>query len=71
MSVEKSGTGVGALHRVDQVEGVEVADKGQDGNDADRRQDEWKLDAPEGIPVVAPSTRAASTSSSGMPIKAA
>jgi hypothetical protein len=35
------------LAHVDQVEGVEVADEGQDRDDADRRQDERQLDLPE------------------------
>src|SRR5260221_5834810 len=31
------------LDRIDQIEGIEVGDEGQHGDQADRRQDEWKL----------------------------
>ncbi len=44
------GSGQRALGGVDQVEGVEVADVGQNGHNAHRGQDQWKFDAPEDGP---------------------
>src|SRR5271169_524236 len=41
------GSGKRSLHGVDQVEGVEIADEGEDRADADGRQDEGQLDFPE------------------------
>src|SRR5208282_2443439 len=43
-----------ALDRVDQVEGVEVADKGEDRDQSDRRQHERQLDVPEDPEVAEP-----------------
>src|SRR5436309_14496423 len=41
------GPGERALDRIDQVEGVEIGDEGQDRDQANGRQHEWKLDVEE------------------------
>src|SRR5208282_3664745 len=61
-AVEKSAENVGgeirpgerSLDRVDEVEGVEVAYKGQHGNESDRRQHQRQLDVPEDPEVAEP-----------------
>ena len=41
---------VGALHGVNEIEGVEVADEGENADNADGGQDEREFDAPERLP---------------------